>query len=113
MIIPAESKQIAGSARSPVRSDASYLTRRQFICAATGLSVAASAGPTSGGVTATREGPRVHQSTSELVMLDALDLSRSIKAKRVSCVEVMAAFLDHLERMNPKVNPIVSLQPRG
>lgn len=112
MIRPVESKQIAGSASSPVPSDAAYLTRRQFICAATGLSVADSAGPTSGGVTATREGPRVHQSTSELVMLDALDLSRSIKAKRVSCVEVMAAFLDHLERMNPKVNAIVSLQPR-
>jgi amidase len=46
-------------------------------------------------------------------MLDALQLSQTIRAKQVSCKEVMAAFLDHVERFNPKVNAIVSLQERG
>lgn len=47
----------------------------------------------------------------ELVSLDALDLSRKIKSKEVSCVEVMQTYLEHIGRLNPKVNAIVSLQP--
>jgi amidase len=51
-------------------------------------------------------------SVPELVMMDALELSQAIRSKRVSCAEVMAAYLDHIERTNPKVNAIVSLQER-
>jgi len=47
----------------------------------------------------------------ELVSLNALELSQKIKTKQVSCVEVMRAYLEHIERFNPKVNAIVSLQP--
>ena len=47
-----------------------------------------------------------------LVMMDALDLSRAIKSKRVSCRQVMATYLDHIERTNIKVNAIISLQDR-
>lgn len=50
---------------------------------------------------------------SPIVMMDALALSRAIKARRVSCVEVMQAYLDHIDAINPKVNAIVSLQDRG
>src|ERR1700742_4665780 len=50
---------------------------------------------------------------SDIVMMDALVLSRAIHAKQVSCVEVMTAYLDHIEALNPKVNAIVSLQDRG
>ena len=39
-------------------------------------------------------------------------LSTAIKSKQVSCVEVMDAYLDQIERLNPRVNAIVSLQPR-
>ena len=49
----------------------------------------------------------------ELVRMGAAELSRTIKARRASCREVMTAFLDHIERVNPKVNAIVSLQERG
>jgi amidase len=35
-----------------------------------------------------------------------------IHARTVSCVEVMTAYLDHIERVNPQVNAIVSLEPR-
>lgn len=52
-------------------------------------------------------------STSDLVLMDAVSLSEAIAAKRVSCREVMAAFLDQIERFNPKVNAIVSLEPRS
>ena len=51
--------------------------------------------------------------TSEIVTMDALALSGAIRAKKVSCVEVMNAYLEHIERINPTVNAIVSLQDRG
>src|SRR5580698_7927934 len=49
---------------------------------------------------------------SEIVMMDALALASAIKARKLSCVEVMSAFLDHIDRINPKVNAIVALQDR-
>jgi amidase len=48
----------------------------------------------------------------DLVMMDALALSRAIRSKQTSCVEVMNAYLDHIGRLNPQVNAIVSLQDR-
>ncbi len=50
---------------------------------------------------------------SEIVMMDAGALAEAIRARRVSCVEVMTAFLDHIEMFNPKVNAIVALQDRA
>ena len=47
----------------------------------------------------------------ELVALSAIELSQKIRSKQVSCVEVMQTYLAHIERFNPKVNAIVSLQP--
>lgn len=44
--------------------------------------------------------------------LDAESLLRAIAARELSCVEVMAAFLDRIERINPAINAIVSLRPR-
>jgi amidase len=49
---------------------------------------------------------------SDIVLMDGVGLSRAIKAKQMSCVEVMSAYLDHIDTFNPKVNAIVSLQPR-
>ncbi|HEU4733656.1 MAG TPA: amidase [Kofleriaceae bacterium] len=49
---------------------------------------------------------------SEIVAMDADPLSQAIHARAVSCVEVMTAYLDHIERVNPLVNAIVSLEPR-
>jgi hypothetical protein len=48
----------------------------------------------------------------DLVMMNALDLSKAIRSKQVSCKQVMATYLDHIERTNIKVNAIVSLQNR-
>ncbi|WP_420913288.1 amidase [Herbaspirillum aquaticum] len=47
----------------------------------------------------------------QLVTLDALALSASIRSKEISCREVMQAYLDHIEKINPLVNAIVSLRP--
>src|ERR1700749_3788562 len=49
---------------------------------------------------------------SNIVMMDARALSSAIAAKKLSCVEVMTAYLDHIARFNPKVNAIVALQNR-
>ena len=46
-------------------------------------------------------------------MLDAVALSEAIHTRRVSCVEVMRAYLDQLNALNPKVNTIVALEHRG
>ncbi len=50
---------------------------------------------------------------SGIVMLDAVALGDAIRSGQVSCVEVMTAYLDHIEKLNPKVNAIVALQDRA
>jgi amidase len=44
--------------------------------------------------------------------MSGVRLSEAIAAKRVSCREVMHAFVDQIEYFNPRVNAIVSLEPR-
>ncbi len=46
-------------------------------------------------------------------MLDAVELADAIQARKVSCVEVMTAYLDHIEKLNPPVNAVVALQDRA
>ncbi len=48
---------------------------------------------------------------SELCFLTARELVSLIRRKEVTCVEVMAAHLGQIARVNPTVNAIVSLQP--
>ena len=50
---------------------------------------------------------------SDIVLMSGGELSAAIKAKRVSCIEVMNAYLGHIAHLNPKVNAIVSLQDRS
>ncbi|HEX6943518.1 MAG TPA: amidase [Gemmatimonadaceae bacterium] len=46
---------------------------------------------------------------NELVFLSAVDLAARIRRKDVSAREVMQAHLAHIERVNPRVNAIVTL----
>jgi amidase len=46
---------------------------------------------------------------SEIVGWDADTLSQRIKARAVSCVEVMDAYLAQIKRLNPRVNAIVAM----
>lgn len=49
---------------------------------------------------------------TRIVDLTAIELSKSIHAKEISCVEVMNAYLDQIEKINPQVNAIISLVDR-
>jgi amidase len=55
---------------------------------------------------------KAEPAVSDVVMMDALPLGRAIRAKQISCVEVMNAYLDHIDRFNPKVNAIISMRER-
>src|SRR6201982_3405374 len=48
----------------------------------------------------------------DIVMMDAASLESAVRSRKVSCVEVMNAYLDHIEYLNQKVNAIVALQDR-
>ena len=47
---------------------------------------------------------------SDIVMMDGTALSRAIRAKNLSCVEAMTAYLAQIERLNHSVNALVALQ---
>jgi amidase len=49
---------------------------------------------------------------SDIVMMDARALAAAIASRKLSSVEVMNAYLDHIAAFNPKVNAIVALQDR-
>jgi amidase len=49
--------------------------------------------------------------TDELNFLTARELTRLMRSREVSAVEVMTAHLDQIERVNPAVNAIVTLLP--
>ncbi|MBD9440536.1 amidase [Pseudomonas sp. PDM04] len=47
---------------------------------------------------------------SELVLLQAHELAERIRLRQVSCREVMQAYLTHIDRFNPAINALISLQ---
>jgi len=87
------------------------ITRREF---GRQLGAAALAGSLSATVA---EGQLAHissmtsttSSAPELVFLPATELVAMLTAKKISAREVLQAHLDHIERVNPKVNAIVTL----
>lgn len=86
------------------------LTRRSVVGLATGVA----AGFASGSKAATAVPPTVAaRLPDDLVMMDATTLARTIRSRRVSCREVMTAYLDHIDRHNPAVNAIVARPDRA
>jgi amidase len=53
------------------------------------------------------------KAATQIPDMTAVALAKAIRGKQVSCVEVMGAYLDRIERLNPKANAIVALQDRG
>jgi amidase len=49
---------------------------------------------------------------NEIVAANGAELSSLIASREVSCREVMTAYLDRIEAINPAVNAIVAIQPR-
>jgi len=48
---------------------------------------------------------------SSVCFLSAIEMARLIRAKKLSAREVLAAHLKQIERVNPKVNAVVTLVP--
>jgi amidase len=79
------------------------MARRQFIATA-----ALAAGSAAFAKAASKPGQ-----ATRIVDLSAVSLSEAIRTRSVSCVEVMGAFLDQIDALNPRVNAIVALRDRG
>ena len=71
------------------------------------------AGATLGAAVYAAPGQSAERHANDIVLMDATVLSKAIHSRKVSCVEVMSAYLEHIERTNPKVNAIVALQERA
>jgi amidase len=56
---------------------------------------------------------KAQAAASPIVALDATGLSAAIRARRLSCVEVMTAYLDRIDALNGPVNAVVARQDRG
>jgi amidase len=54
--------------------------------------------------------PHVRDDGGAITGWSAVRLSEAIRTRQVSCREVMAAYLAQIQRLNPQVNAIVSLQ---
>jgi amidase len=78
-------------------------SRREFL--GTAAAVAA-------GVALTQSASAAAPTGKDICFLNATDLAKKLKSKELSAVEVMNAFYDRIELVNPKVNAIVALLKR-
>jgi amidase len=90
-------------------------TRRNFIVTASAAAFSVSAAPLtnaaqSNATAQTNSMPQMNLHMSEIIELSAVSLSAAIHTRQISCREVMTAYLAQIERLNPKVNAIVSMQ---
>lgn len=53
------------------------------------------------------------QGDINILTLTAVELSTLIRTREITCREVMARYLEHIERNNPQVNAIVSLRNKN
>jgi amidase len=54
----------------------------------------------------------VNSSATDPALMQGVALCAAIQSRQLSCVEIMNACLDRIERLNPSVNAIVALQER-
>ena len=85
--------------------DEAGITRRSLVGLASGVLAS--------GMIGTQAAVAGPAEPSDLVMMDAVTLAATLRSGRASSVEVMTAFLDHIDRLNPAANAIVALQDRG
>ncbi len=81
--------------------------RRQFLSAAGGGALAAA-----GLALAPNPVAAAPPTGQEICFMNAVDLAASIRKKELSAVEVMTAFYDRIDKVNPKVNALVALLKR-
>jgi amidase len=87
-----------------LNNDESKIGRRTFLRRASAIGATIAASP----LLAAKE--PISESGTDITALSATALSRAIRQRKVSCVEVMRAYLDQIGRMNPVHNAIVSLR---
>lgn len=86
--------------------NASFISRRTALGLAAGATMVAATHATARPATPSTR-------INDIVALDASVLAAQIHARKLSCVEVMTAYLDHIAVINPQVNAIVALQDRN
>ena len=91
-------------------SDDPNLDRRSLLGLATGVAAGAALGAAAPSFA---RNALAAARPAGIVMLDAVTLADAIRSRQISCVEVMSAYLDHIEKLNPRVNAIVALQDRA
>jgi len=79
-------------------------TRRELLLGMAGAFLLNDAAGSQGTVGAQASAPSI-------CFLSAVEMARLIRAKKLSAREVLAAHLEQIERVNPKVNAIVTLVP--
>jgi len=67
--------------------------------------------PTAAGRFIGERTPRPGDAHDDITSLDAISLSRAIHARKISCREVMQAYLARIHRLNPRANALVNLVP--
>jgi amidase len=97
------------------------LSRREALKLGTSAAISAVAAPMLGAKNVSMDVSRVDwssaspdsmaEATDELCFLRAVDLMKAIREKKVSAREVMQAHLKQIQRVNSKVNAIVTLVP--
>ena len=86
-------------------------SRRSFL-AATGTVIAAGALPSLAKGMQTRVDIELPTNATDLCFTSPSQLAALIKSRRLSAVEVMTAYLDRIDTINPHINAIVSQIPR-
>src|SRR6476660_4782577 len=82
------------------------MTRRDSLKLGTSAAVSATSIPSRPVAQETKS-----DSYDEICFMRAVDLLDSLRQKKISAREVMQAHLKQIERVNPKVNSIVTLVP--
>ncbi|GAB3865344.1 amidase [Nocardioides maradonensis] len=109
-------QQSNGSERVEEKPAAGRMSRRSLVAGAAAVgAVGAVAAAGSAQAAPAVVWPNVKRPSdlSRIVDWSAAELSVAIRRRVVTCVEVMTAYLDHIDAVNPAVNAIVSLRPRA
>ncbi|MGH7472004.1 MAG: amidase family protein, partial [Longimicrobiales bacterium] len=89
--------------------DAAAISRRAFGQALGAAALGGSLSPALVAATGTEHAQQARPAASELCYTSAIELARLIRTRQVSARELLAAHLAQIERVNPRVNAIVTL----
>lgn len=100
--------------RSDVQGGVGRLSRRSLVAGATTAAVTVGVAGAARAAAPEVVWPKVDRPADlrRIVWWSAAELAVAIRQRKVTCVEVMTAYLDHIDEVNPAVNAIVALRPR-